>query len=107
MKIQVKNITKIYWLNTEVSWNYVYKKEKKFLFFHQKEGIYDIYPYDERVYLGMKCPDGYFLKDDKVYKKPRVYVELSDGSNLYRYFDKIVECREFMSKIIKQEWCDI
>ena len=90
MKINKEQITAIHIIDERESNWYTYQKAltKKFLgitTYSQKEGFRgymdDVYTKEELEKIG------YLIKNNKVYEKPCVRVDLSDGKSYYKEFE--------------------
>ena len=78
---------------------YVYKKEKRFLFFLlQEQGFYDTWGFSD-IYLGMEAPKNHKLKDGIVFEKPKVILFFHEGDRVEQHFESISDALVFSEKL--------
>ena len=81
------------------NFRYIYKKQKKFLFWKQKEGYYRLDIYSDDKYIKIEEIEKFnnlYVENRNVYYKPYILIKMNNGDEHKKYFDTKEELYYFM-----------
>lgn len=112
-KINVSQICEVRVLGLRTNTQYEWREAVNSFWCKQEEGFYDLLTIGSPVLMTVEeieANDGLVCVDKRVCFKPRIYMRMSDGSVVYKYFKTLEEARTYFetaSEFRGITWLDI